>query len=92
MALAERGFDVVKFFPAEAAGGAATLNAWQAPLPDLWFCPTGGVTCDNAGDYLALANVACVGGSWIAPAGRVAAADWAGITDLARAANEELTR
>ena len=92
MALAERGFDVVKFFPAEAAGGAATLKAWQAPLPDLWFCPTGGVTRDNAGDYLALANVACVGGSWIAPAGRVAAADWAGITDLARAANEELTR
>ncbi len=92
MALAERGFDVVKFFPAEAAGGAATLKAWQAPLPDLRFCPTGGVTGDNAGDYLALANVACVGGSWIAPAGRVAAADWAGITDLARAATEELTR
>ena len=73
MALAERGFDVVKFFPAEAAGGAATLKAWQAPLPDLRFCPTGGVTGDNAGDYLALANVACVGGSWVAPAGRVAA-------------------
>lgn len=92
MALAERGFEVVKFFPAEAAGGAATLRAWQAPLPDLRFCPTGGVTLDNAGDYLALANVACVGGSWVAPAGRVAAADWAGITDRARAANEELTR
>ena len=92
MALAERGFDVVKFFPAEAAGGVATLKAWQAPLPDLRFCPTGGVTGENAGDYLALANVACVGGSWVAPAGRVAAADWAGITDRARAANEELTR
>ena len=92
MALAERGFEVVKFFPAEAAGGAATLRAWQAPLPDLRFCPTGGVTLDNAGDYLALANVACVGGSWVAPAGRVAVADWAGITDRARAANEELTR
>ena len=92
MALAERGFEVVKFFPAEAAGGAATLRAWQAPLPDLRFCPTGGVTLDNAGDYLALANVSCVGGSWVAPAGRVAAADWAGITDRARAANEELTR
>ena len=92
MALAERGFDVVKFFPAEAAGGAATLRAWQAPLPDLRFCPTGGVTGDNAGGYLALANVACVGGSWVAPAGRVAAADWAGITDLARAASEELAR
>ena len=92
MALAERGFDVVKFFPAEGAGGVATLRAWQAPLPDLRFCPTGGVTGDNAGDYLTLANVACVGGSWIAPAGRVAAADWAGITELARAANEELTR
>ncbi len=92
MALAERGFDVVKFFPAEAAGGAATLKAWQAPLPDLRFCPTGGVTGDNAGRYLALANVACVGGSWIAPAGRVAAADWAGITALARAASEELAR
>lgn len=92
MALAERGFEVVKFFPAEAAGGAATLKAWHAPLPDLRFCPTGGVTGDNAGDYLTLANVACVGGSWIAPAGRVAAADWAGITDLARAASEELAR
>lgn len=92
MALAERGFDVVKFFPAEGAGGVATLRAWRAPLPDLRFCPTGGVTGDNAGDYLTLANVACVGGSWIAPAGRVAAADWAGITELARAANEELTR
>ena len=90
VALAERGFDAVKFFPAEAAGGAATLRAWQAPLPDLRFCPTGGVTGDNAGGYLALANVACVGGSWVAPAGRVAAADWAGITDLARAASEEL--
>ncbi len=92
MALAERGFEVVKFFPAEAAGGAATLKAWHAPLPDLRFCPTGGVTGDNAGDYLTLANVACVGGSWIAPAGRVAAADWAGITGLARAASEELAR
>ena len=92
MALAERGFDVVKFFPAEAAGGAATLKAWHAPLPDLRFCPTGGVTRGNAGGYLALANVACVGGSWIAPAARITAADWAGITDLARAANEELTR
>ena len=92
MALAERGFDVVKFFPAEAAGGAATLEAWRAPLPDLRFCPTGGVTRDNANGYLALANVACIGGSWIAPADRIAAADWAGITDLARAANEELTR
>ena len=92
MALAERGFDVVKFFPADAAGGVATLRAWQAPLPDLRFCPTGGVTRDNAADYLALANVACVGGSWVAPAGRVAAADWAGITDLARAATEHLTR
>ena len=92
MALAERGFDVVKFFPAEAAGGTSTLRAWQAPLPELRFCPTGGVSRDNAGDYLALANVACVGGSWIAPAHRIAAADWADITDLARAACEELTR
>ena len=92
MTLAERGFEVVKFFPAEAAGGAPTLRAWKAPLPDLRFCPTGGVTLDNAGDYLALANVACIGGSWVAPAGRVAAADWAGITDLTREANEELTR
>ena len=92
MALAERGFDVVKFFPAGAAGGAATLEAWQAPLPDLRFCPTGGVTGDNAGGYLALANVPCVGGSWIAPEGHIAAADWSGITELARAASEALTR
>ena len=92
MALADRGFDVVKFFPAAAAGGAATLRAWQAPLPDLRFCPTGGVTLDNAGSYLALSNVACVGGSWVAPADRIAAADWAGIGELARAASEELRR
>ena len=92
MALAERGFEVVKFFPAEASGGVATLEAWQAPMPDLRFCPTGGVTHDNAGRYLALASVPCVGGSWIAPARRVAAADWSGIADLARAASEELTR
>jgi 2-dehydro-3-deoxyphosphogluconate aldolase/(4S)-4-hydroxy-2-oxoglutarate aldolase len=86
MHLLERGFDHVKFFPAGPAGGIDYLKALAAPLPDVRFCPTGGVTADNAAAYLALANVACVGGSWVAPAARIAAGDFAAVTALAREA------
>ncbi|MCP3972459.1 MAG: bifunctional 4-hydroxy-2-oxoglutarate aldolase/2-dehydro-3-deoxy-phosphogluconate aldolase [Rhodobacteraceae bacterium] len=86
MALLERGYTTAKFFPAEAAGGAAALKAMGAPLPQITFCPTGGVSPGNAASYLALGNVACVGGSWVAPADLVAAGDWAGIETLARSA------
>jgi len=86
MALLERGYSTAKFFPAEAAGGAPALKAIGAPLPQISFCPTGGVGPANAPDYLALENTVCVGGSWVAPAGLIKAGDWDGITALARAA------
>jgi 2-dehydro-3-deoxyphosphogluconate aldolase/(4S)-4-hydroxy-2-oxoglutarate aldolase len=86
MHLYERGFARMKFFPAEAAGGIAYLKALAAPLPELQFCPTGGITLANAPDYLALANVVCVGSSWVAPAARIEAGDWAAVTALAREA------
>lgn len=86
MRLLERGYDMLKFFPAEASGGAAALRAIGAPLPQIAFCPTGGVGPGNVGDYLALRNVICVGGSWVAPPALVDAGDWAAITELARAA------
>lgn len=86
MALLERGHMVQKFFPAEQAGGIAALKALGAPLPQVGFCPTGGVTPASAPAYLALGNVLCVGGSWVAPKDRVAAGDWAAIEALARAA------
>jgi 2-dehydro-3-deoxyphosphogluconate aldolase/(4S)-4-hydroxy-2-oxoglutarate aldolase len=84
MALFEQGFDMLKFFPAEAAGGAPALKAIGAPIPQVSFCPTGGVTPQNAPDYLALPNVICAGGSWVAPKSMLAAGDWAGIEALAR--------
>ncbi len=83
MYLLQRGYSVAKFFPAEANGGIPVLNAWGAPLPRIRFCPTGGVSLQNASDYLALPNVACVGGSWVAPAAMVRSGDWAGIARLA---------
>ncbi|MGR3497207.1 bifunctional 4-hydroxy-2-oxoglutarate aldolase/2-dehydro-3-deoxy-phosphogluconate aldolase [Citreimonas sp.] len=83
MALLERGYSVQKFFPAEANGGAKALKAIGAPIPQVRFCPTGGVTLGNAGDYLGLSNVLCVGGSWVAPKDMLEAGDWAGITALA---------
>jgi 2-dehydro-3-deoxyphosphogluconate aldolase/(4S)-4-hydroxy-2-oxoglutarate aldolase len=86
MRLADRGFRVVKFFPAEQAGGAGYLKALASPLPDVRFCPTGGVTLANAPAYLGLPNVAVVGGSWVAPAEAVRAGDWARIEALAREA------
>ncbi len=67
MALYERGYDLIKLFPAGPLGGTALLKALAAPLPEIEFCPTGGVGLDNLADYLACPNVACVGGSWIAP-------------------------
>ncbi len=86
MRLLERGYRMQKFFPAEAAGGARALRAIGAPIPQVAFCPTGGVTAENAPGYLGLANVRCVGGSWVAPRALVDARDWAAIEALARAA------
>ena len=86
MALLERGYTVQKFFPAEASGGAPALKSIGAPLPQIRFCPTGGVSLANAPDYLSLPNTLCVGGSWVAPSGLVTAGDWDGITALARQA------
>lgn len=86
MALLERGYSVQKFFPAEAAGGVAMLKSIAGPLPQVRFCPTGGIGPGNASDYLALPNILCVGGSWVSPHAMIAAGDWAGITTLARAA------
>ncbi|HEX5078362.1 MAG TPA: bifunctional 4-hydroxy-2-oxoglutarate aldolase/2-dehydro-3-deoxy-phosphogluconate aldolase [Geminicoccaceae bacterium] len=86
MRLLERGYGCLKFFPAEPAGGTAYLKALAAPLPDARFCPTGGIDAARAPSYLALPNVVCVGGSWVAPPDAIAAADWPAITRLARAA------
>lgn len=87
MRLGERGYRHLKFFPAEPAGGVAYLKAIAAPLPQFRFCPTGGVSAQTAGTYLALPNVLCVGGSWVAPAELVEKGDWSGIEALARSAS-----
>ena len=84
MAAQEDGFTALKFFPALQAGGSAMLKAWSGPFFDVKFCPTGGVTLQNAPDLLALPNVVCVGGSWIVPADAFASGDWARVTQLAR--------
>ena len=86
MALLERGYTVQKFFPAEANGGAPALKAIGAPIPQVRFCPTGGVSMKNIGDYLNLKNVLCCGGSWVAPKELMQAGDWDGIVALAREA------
>lgn len=80
------GFDALKLFPAQQAGGVAMLKAFSGPFPDILFCPTGGITPENAPSYLALQNVACVGGSWLAPAAALANGDFAAIEGLAREA------
>ena len=80
MKLLEKGITAMKFFPAEAAGGIPMLKSLGGPLPQVTVCPTGGVNPKNAPEYLALSNVACVGGSWMAPAELVDAGDWAEIT------------
>ncbi len=80
----EDGFTELKFFPAMQAGGAAMLKAWSGPFFDVKFCPTGGVSLQNAPELLALPNVVCVGGSWLLPPAALAAQDWATVTQLAR--------
>ncbi len=82
----EWGYSMLKFFPAEAAGGAKMLKSLGGPLPQVSFCPTGGVSPANARDYLSLANVICVGGSWVSPDAEVAAGNWAAIEARAREA------
>jgi 2-dehydro-3-deoxyphosphogluconate aldolase/(4S)-4-hydroxy-2-oxoglutarate aldolase len=86
LAVLEAGFSEMKFFPAEASGGAAFLKAVGAPVPAARFCPTGGITAASAAAYLALPNVGCVGGSWLTPADALAAGDWARVERLAREA------
>jgi 2-dehydro-3-deoxyphosphogluconate aldolase/(4S)-4-hydroxy-2-oxoglutarate aldolase len=86
MVAAEHGYSFLKFFPAEALGGAPVLKAYASPLPDIVFCPTGGIDAEKARNYLALSNVVCVGGSWIMPADAIASGDWARIEGLAREA------
>lgn len=86
MGLLERGFTIQKFFPAEQAGGAAYLKSIGAPIPQVKFCPTGGISLKIAPDYLSLKNILCVGGSWVAPKEAMAKGDWAAITALAREA------
>jgi 2-dehydro-3-deoxyphosphogluconate aldolase/(4S)-4-hydroxy-2-oxoglutarate aldolase len=87
MMLMDFGFPVLKFFPAEPSGGVRWLSSVAAPLPNVRFCPTGGIGVDNAASYLALPNVIAVGGSWVAPADAVAAGDFARVTALAQAAS-----
>jgi 2-dehydro-3-deoxyphosphogluconate aldolase/(4S)-4-hydroxy-2-oxoglutarate aldolase len=86
MYLLERGYRFAKCFPASAVGGAALLKALAAPLPQIRFCPTGGVTPHNAPEYLGLPNVACVGGSWLTPANLLREGRWGEVEALARAA------
>jgi 2-dehydro-3-deoxyphosphogluconate aldolase/(4S)-4-hydroxy-2-oxoglutarate aldolase len=86
MAAQEGGYHALKFFPALQAGGVAMLKAWQGPFGDVKFCPTGGITGGNAGDFLRLPNVVCVGGSWLTPPEVIERGDWAHITQLARQA------
>lgn len=87
MVLADLGYHVVKFFPAEPLGGVSTLKALAAPLSDVLFCPTGGIDLKKARKYLALPNVVTVGGSWVAPADAIKAGDWDKISQLAREAS-----
>ncbi|MFG1206048.1 bifunctional 4-hydroxy-2-oxoglutarate aldolase/2-dehydro-3-deoxy-phosphogluconate aldolase [Xanthobacter flavus] len=88
MRLAELGFEVLKFFPAEASGGAAFLKSIAGPLPHLRFCPTGGIGPANAGDYLALPNVVAVGGSWVVPTDAIRAGNFAKVRELATTASQ----
>ena len=81
------GFSQLKLFPAQQAGGIGMLKALGGPFPDVMFCPTGGVSAENAPDFLALPNVACVGGSWLVPKAALVAGDWDKITALAKEAS-----
>lgn len=82
------GYTHFKLFPANIVGGVGALKAFASPFPQATFCPTGGVSLENANDYLAQPNVVCVGGSWVAPMDAVRAGDWSRITELARAASQ----
>ena len=84
----DAGLGHFKFFPAETSGGAPALKALHGPFADVRFCPTGGISAKTAPDYLALPNVICVGGAWVAPTGAIEAGDWDLITDLARTASK----
>ncbi|MCB1788670.1 MAG: bifunctional 4-hydroxy-2-oxoglutarate aldolase/2-dehydro-3-deoxy-phosphogluconate aldolase [Gammaproteobacteria bacterium] len=86
MAARDAGFEYLKLFPAQQAGGIGMLKALASPFAELKFCPTGGVSADNFRDFLALPNVVCVGGSWVAPTQLMQQGDWDGITALASAA------
>ncbi|MBN9064754.1 MAG: keto-deoxy-phosphogluconate aldolase [Rhizobiales bacterium 65-9] len=88
MRLAERGLTFLKLFPAEAVGGMALLKSLAAPLPEIMFCPTGGIDASKAAAYRALPNVACVGGSWMAPHAAMEAGDWGRIRELAESARD----
>jgi 2-dehydro-3-deoxyphosphogluconate aldolase/(4S)-4-hydroxy-2-oxoglutarate aldolase len=88
MAARDGGFTALKLFPAQQAGGIGMLRALHGPFPEMRFCPTGGIGVDSAADFLALPNVACVGGSWLVPREAVARGDWAAITELARVATK----
>jgi len=88
MSMLERGYEVCKFFPAEANGGAAALKAFAGPLPQVSFCPTGGVSARNAPEYLKLPNVLCVGGSWVAEASLLREGRWDEVTRLASEASK----
>ncbi len=88
MAALDEGYSLLKFFPAEQAGGAAYLKSLSSVFRQVRFCPTGGISTANATDYLSLPNVLCVGGSWVAPKDAMVSGDWATVTALARAAAE----
>lgn len=87
MKLRDMGYKTLKLFPAEAVGGVNLLKSLAGPLPDITFCPTGGVGLHNCADYLSLSNVLCVGGSWIAPKDKVNACDWDSIESIAKQAS-----
>ncbi|MES2187620.1 MAG: bifunctional 4-hydroxy-2-oxoglutarate aldolase/2-dehydro-3-deoxy-phosphogluconate aldolase [Pseudomonadota bacterium] len=84
----EDGLTELKFFPALQAGGVSMLKAWHGPFGDITFCPTGGINTANAAEFLALPNVACVGGSWLTPVDAIVSGDWDRITELAREASQ----
>ncbi len=88
MRLIQQGYQALKFFPAAAAGGVAMLKSFSGPLPQVKFCPTGGIKLSNAAEYLALDNVACVGGTWMLDNKLIAAKNWQAISDLAQQASQ----
>jgi len=90
MNLLDHGYDILKFFPAEQQGGVSMLKALSGPLPQVKFCPTGGVSLNNLADYLALPNIITVGGSWIAPKDAVKEGNWGKITQLAQEATDRV--